>query len=205
RMNRLWIADQEGDTAGCEADARALTVIAPNDVQYLEAFPQAIAAVGTPRPGVEDALRPLLPRWGAAASYKEAFMPIALDLLDGRFEAARPALEGLQEKYAAHRDPWRWIHVTRALFGLYDEIGDRDASARLASNLANRLSVLPTNQGAEDWAIAEDPVPVLYEARYRAGVLTKAQRDAERAAWVAAWKKRTGAIYYGFVWAHGYA
>src|SRR5262249_13754190 len=39
----------------------------------------------------------------------------------------------------------------------------------------------------------------------RAGVLTKAQRDAERAAWVAAWKKRTGAIYYGFVWAHGYA
>jgi serine/threonine-protein kinase len=65
--------------------------------------------------------------------------------------------------------------------------------------------VLPTNQGAEDWAMAEDPVPMLYEARYRAHAITRAARDARRDAWIASWRARTTRDYVPYIWVHAYA
>jgi serine/threonine-protein kinase len=204
-MNRLWVNDQEGDVDACESDARALTVTAPEDTAYLEVFPEAIAAQGHPREAVEDALRPVATRWAARHAYREGQTAAALDVLDGRFDVARTALEGLQERYASNRDPWRWLYITRTLFALLEEVGDTDAEARLAENLGSRLSVLPTNAGAEDWAMVEDPVPLLYEARYHAKAIPRAARDAQREAWIASWRARTSREYLPFLWVHAYA
>jgi serine/threonine protein kinase len=205
RMNRLWVSDQEGEIAACESDARALTVTAAEDVSYLEVFPQAIAAEGRPRAAIEDALRPARAKWAAIKAYRDPQSLASLDVLDGRFDRARATLEALQERYAANRDPWRWIFLTRALLSLLEEVGDAPASLRLAQNLTARLAVLPTNQGAEDWAIAQDPVPLLYEALYRAHALSRAERDAKREAWIEGFRARTAKAYLGYLWVHAYA
>jgi serine/threonine-protein kinase len=205
RMNRLWVNDQEGDPAACEADARALTVIAPDDTAYLEVFPQAIAAQGHPRSAVEDALRPVQVKWDRTKTYRGPQTSAALDVLDGRFEAARASFESLQERYAANRDPWRWLYITRALFGLLAEVGDADAGVRLAENLRARLPVLPTNQGAEDWAIAQDPTLLFDDALLRGRVITRAERDARRGEWLEAWGKRTSAEYRPYLWIQAFA
>jgi tetratricopeptide (TPR) repeat protein len=205
RMNRLWVSDQEGELAACETDARALTVTASQEVAYLEVFPQAVAAQGRPREAVEDALKPALAKWADVKHYRDGQTLASLDILDGRFDVARASLEALQERFAAYRDPWRWLYLTRSLFTLLEEVGDLESARRLADNLTARLSVLPTNQGAEDWAIAQDPVPLLYEARFRAHALTRVERDAKRDAWVAAWRERTTPAYYGYLWIQAYA
>ncbi|HEY2515578.1 MAG TPA: protein kinase [Polyangiaceae bacterium] len=205
RMNRIWVNDQEGDVPSCESDARALTVTAAREVAYIESFPEAVAAQGSPRAAIEDALRPTRARWAELKHYRDQQTVAALDVLDGHFDAARATLESLQERFAAHPDPWRWIFLTRTLFELLEEVGDANAARRLAENLSARLAVLPTNTGAEDWAIAQDPLPLFYEARYRAHALTRDERGAQRASWLTAWRARTAPIYYGYLWVHAYA
>jgi serine/threonine-protein kinase len=205
RMNRLWVSDQEGDVDACETDARALTVTASQEVAYLEVFPQAVAAQGRPREAVEDALKPALAKWAEVKHYRGEQVVASLDVLDGKLDVARAELEGLQERFAAYRDPWRWLYLTRSLFTVFEEVGDADAARRLAENLTARLSVLPTNTGAEDWAIAQDPVPMLYEARFRAHAISRAERDAKRDAWIRAWRERTTSDYFGYLWIQAYA
>ena len=205
RMNRIWVNDQEGDVPSCESDARALTVTAAHEVAYIESFPEAVAAQGRPRAAIEDALRPTRARWAELKHYRDQQTVAALDVLDGHFDEARATLESLQERFAAHPDAWRWIFLTRTLFELLEEVGDTNAARRLAENLSVRLAVLPTNTGAEDWAIAQDPIPLFYEARYRAHALTREERAAQRASWLTAWRARTVPIYYGYLWVHAYA
>jgi serine/threonine-protein kinase len=154
---------------------------------------------------VEEALRPARAAWDAHKSFHGGTMAAGLDVLEGRFDVARTALEDLQERFAAHKDEWRWLLLTRTLFDLYEETGEKAAAVRLAQSLTARLPVLPTNAGGEDWAMAQDPTPLLYEVQYANGAFTRAERDAKRDAWIGAWRTRTTPAFFGSLWVDGYA
>jgi serine/threonine-protein kinase len=129
----------------------------------------------------------------------------ALEALDGSFASALRTLQDIQEDAVASANFWQWVHVTGFRHQLLLEAGERTEASRHAARLRQRLDALPTNPFAEDWAVAQDPVPRLLNAEYRGGLLSRAGHNAERVAWLQRWGPRSTRFTRPFFWVHAYA
>jgi eukaryotic-like serine/threonine-protein kinase len=105
----------------------------------------------------------------------------------------------------AARNHWSWVIVTGLQLELLLESRQAREAGLHARRLRERLDALPTNPAADDWAIAQDPLPGLLRAELRGGLLTRQELVDLRSRWIAGWRARTKPFFRRYLWVHGFA
>jgi serine/threonine-protein kinase len=120
----------------------------------------------------------------------------------GRFGEAEKLARALARAVA--NDPAEEAHLapTTHLINIYQETGRDKEAGRVAEAMLTRRDAWTRPFGGDIWG---DPTLVLAAAKRRAGTISSEQLDAERAAFIRAWKKTIPDDVEGAEWLTAYA
>jgi serine/threonine-protein kinase len=129
----------------------------------------------------------------------------SLDILSGDFEAARGRALELERSIASA--PERRLHARAAWWWASASIeSGRDADgARKAQEFFRREGAWTAEPRHDDFAMLRDPAPRLLAAERRAGLISQAELERDRAKWLQSWGSGVPDISRTFLWLHGYA
>jgi serine/threonine protein kinase/tetratricopeptide (TPR) repeat protein len=136
----------------------------------------------------------------AAESYAHRFA-----IVSGDFDAAEAAARRLETAVAA--DPSAQWHqfVASGLGDVYVETGRIAEEGAAARAVLEKMASWTPEKRVDDDGISRDQVPRLLAHERHAGILSRDELVAKRAAWLASWEARVPAFYRGYLWLEAYA
>ena len=198
--------DQEGDLAACERDARALRALGPGTVTTQRIYAEALLARGDT---IESVLEVLAKEWSVTPEAERALREqrdrAALDAYQGHLDDAIKRLDRNLDAIIASSDPWRWRQDVALYLSLLEETGRAKEGGARAAKVRRRLPALDANAHGDDWSIAQDALPILVDAEFAGGVLTRAERGALREGWIRSWNGRVFGAWRAYPWVYGWA
>jgi serine/threonine-protein kinase len=203
---RTLIEERDGKCLELEEDAQRLIAQDPSGDDSYWMLALASYAEGRPVEGVREILRQRVERVSPALKPRFELAHLwSLDVLTGAFGAANDRATELERSIASYAD--RRLHARAALWwtGTLLESGRPVEAARRARDFLDREDAWVAEPRADDFAMLRDPTPRLLLAERRGGLLSAADFEARRAAWVAAWEQKVPAAMRPFVWLHGFA
>ncbi len=191
---RTFLDGQRGACADEEADARRVIALAPDWMTARQYLGSALVGEGRSvtavRELVQQGMRQAPPFASATgAAFTELLMQSEADLLEGRLEAALGRFRAFEPVVAPLADEDAHALVSTNEVILLAEMGrDVEAQAVARDFLARHDAWEPNPNDAR--AAASDYTAALASYLRRAGVLSKADADAVRAAAIDRWMKR---------------
>jgi serine/threonine-protein kinase len=198
-----WLDSEEGDCTRLEAAARRMLTIDPGYGAGARALANAVYAKGT----TVDAVRGLLER---ARASDEAPLTAKLDavhlaMLEGDFVQAEQAARKMADEARTSLVAADHGLPARLLAAIEHESGkDADAAAVAKTYLDGRDAWEPSPD-FDDWAMSDEPTPLMLAARLRVGALSRGDYEAALAKTVERWTERSSPSTKNFVWIHAYA
>lgn len=203
---RTLIDERDGNCQRVEQDARGLITREPADDRAYWMLALASFAEGRSVEAVRELLTQRVERVTPALRPRfELQHHWSLEVLAGDFDASCDEAAKLELSVASSAD--RRLHARAALWwtSALLESGRPAEAARRARSFLERQDAWVEEPRADDFALLRDPTPRLLLAERRGGMLTPAEFEQRRSAWVAAWQQRVPAVMRPFVWLHGYA
>jgi serine/threonine-protein kinase len=203
---RTLIDEADGNCARVEQDAQRLIAREPSADNPYWILALASYAEGRPVEAVRELLRQRVERVVPAMKPRfELSHRWSLDVLTGSFDAANDRTAELERSIASDAD--RRLHARAALWWVstLTETGHPLEAARKARAYRERKDAWMEEPRGDDFAMFRDPTPRLLLAERRGGLLSAAEFEQRRAAWVAAWEQKVAPVRRPFVWLHGFA
>jgi serine/threonine-protein kinase len=128
-----------------------------------------------------------------------------LAVLGGDFDSAIESAARYQTLVASSID--RRLHAYPALYraSALVESGRLAEAAQVAADFLGRQDAWVAEATSDDYAMLRDPTPRLLLIERRAGLITGAEFETRRAAWLATWERSTVPSSRPFLWLHAYA
>ncbi len=203
---RALLDERDGNCGRVEEDAQRLVARDPGADNPYWTLALASYAQGRPVEAVREIFRQRIERVAPALRPRfELSHWWSLDVLTGAFDAANERTAELERSIASDAD--RHLHARAALWWIstLSEMGRPLEAARKARAFRERQDAWMEEPRGDDFAMLRDPTPRLLLAERRGGLLSAAEFEQRRAAWVAAWEKKVNPAERPFVWLHGYA
>jgi serine/threonine-protein kinase len=203
---RTLIDERDGTCQRVEQDAQGLIAREPADDRAYWMLALASYANGRSVEAVREILRQRVERVMPALRPRfELQHHWALEVLSGDLEASCDEAVALERSVASSAD--RRLHARAALWwaSALLESGRPAEAARRARDFVERQDAWVEEPRADDFALLRDPTVRLLLAERRGGLLSPAEFEQRRAAWVASWQQRVPKAMQPFVWLHGYA
>jgi serine/threonine-protein kinase len=201
----LWyeaeIAEQQGRCADEESAARAWLARDPDDAFAYYWLASALASEGRPVDTVRTAIEQKWVRVDPDERAKRQPVDRAsMAIMTGDFAGAEVELRALDALLAS--EPGAQVHAEAqaTLVRIAEETGKTDLARDVAASYLARKDAWAPPHRVDDVAILMDPVPTMLGALARAGAISPAQRAAQRADWLGAWRAKTSAAYLGELW-----
>lgn len=200
------IAEQQGRCADMERIVRQWLARDPGDAFGYSWLASALASEGRPVDTVRTALEQKWMRLEPDDRAKrEAFDRADLDVMTGDFTSAQARLQTLETLLAPEPGAQAHAESQAMLVRIAEETGRSDLARDLATSYLARKDAWAPPHRVDDVSIFLDPVPTMLGALAHAGAISEAQRAAQRADWLAAWRAKTSAAYVGDLWLAGWA
>ncbi len=201
----LWyeaeIAEQQGRCGDEESAARAWLARDPDDAFAYYWLASALAGEGRPIDTVRTAVEQKWVRLDPDERAKRQPVDRAsLAIMTGDFAAAEAQLRALDTLLAS--EPGAQVHAEAqaTLVRIAEETGKGDLARDTAASYLARKDAWSPPHRVDDVAILMDPVPTMLGALVHAGAIRPAQRAAQRADWLHAWRAKTSEAYLGELW-----
>jgi serine/threonine-protein kinase len=201
---RLTTYAQEGRCTDYDADAHRLVVINPDGYEGYEAAAQAGFVLGRPIDGVWESLKTA---WSHADDrpFEEANDRVAMTVLAGDAKGMNDALDVLDRAVANRTEQYYRMNAAWTRVSALTELGETAKAGKIADEFLRKKDAWSQDPGVDEYAIALDILPVMYKAMLRGGMMTLADLDQKRAAWIDGWKKRVTPEVARYLWIYGYA
>ncbi len=206
------LQNEAGACDGVEAVARQMIASSDQASHAYFTLANALAARGRPAATVREALRqvdvgeePLPAVVRQEQQRMRARDDASVAVLQGDFEGAErearayAALVASSTRQAAHGG------VASVLASILEETGRSAEAGQVALDFLDRRDAWEPEPSAEDIALAVDATPRLLRIALRGGRLGRAEVEARRAAWLAAWKDRVTPAARSYLWMYAYA
>jgi serine/threonine-protein kinase len=206
----LWyeaqIAEQQGRCADMEVISRHWLARDPDDAFGYNWLANALASEGRPVDTVRTALEQKWLRLEPAEGPKrEAFDRANLDAMTGDFASAETHLRALETLLAPEPGAQAHAESQAMLVRIAEETGRSDRARDLATSYLARKDAWAPPHRVDDISILLDPIPTMLGVMARAGAISEAQRAAQRADWLTAWRAKTSAAFLGDLWLSAWA
>jgi eukaryotic-like serine/threonine-protein kinase len=200
------LLETEGECERAEDNARQL-IAANADAASAHFFlARALASRGKPIATVHEALRQreaMLP--GGERKKGQLTDAVLLALLAGDFTAAEREARALSAHVEGSRFEVDHAWPARWLAEALTESGRAREAAEVAQAFLDRRAAWEPDPRGDDFAIAEDPTPVMLLAVRRAGKHPRAELVAWRDEWRLGWERKLSGSSRPFVWLHAWA
>ena len=198
-----WLDSEEGECGKTEAAARRMLAIDPNFADGVRSLANALYARGTST----DTVRTLLDRIHTpdASVLDGRLDEIKTSILAGDFVNAPKVARALADDAKGSLVAADHGMPARLLVAIDHESGrDAEAAAVARKYLEGRDAWEPA-PSFDDWAMLDEPTPLMLAARLRVNAITRAEYDAELAKTVQSWTSRVPPTTRSFVWMYAYA
>jgi serine/threonine-protein kinase len=204
---RGWIDGEAGRCAAVETDGRRMLSIDANSAEGTSFVANALYARGSPLSAIEDILRRRRER--LAESEKRLAAKLADDILvaqlGGDFVAAETLARKDYEAVANSTDALEHGRVARVLVSIEEELGHTSEASTLAAAYLARRDGWESRSAFDDWAMANEPTPLMLAIRMRGGDLAPAAFERARSQAIERWASPSRIDMRGFAWIYGYA
>jgi serine/threonine-protein kinase len=206
----LWyeaeLAEQQGRCADEEGIVREWIARDPDDAFAYQWLASALAAEGKPIDTVRTALEQKWLRLDAGERAKrELYDRAELDVMTGDFAAAAGHLRALDDLLGSEPGAQAHAEAQAAMVRVAEESGQAALGRDVASSYLARKDAWSPPHRVDDVSILLDPVPAMLGVLARAGKLPGAERSAQLADWMRAWKAKTSPAYQATLWLAGWA
>lgn len=206
RELRVWIDQEGGQCARVAEDARAMAAVSAESADAWRYLAGALAASGSARESVEEALRKHRDRLPEAERREaELWDGARVSLLYGDFEGAEQTARELASLVAPRAVAADHARPMRLLVELYLETSRVADAADVAGDYLKRRDAWEQDARAEDFAMAKDPTAFMLLAQRRAGRLSQREFEDRRDEWLRGWESRAVASARNYLWLHHYA
>jgi serine/threonine-protein kinase len=200
----MWEDSEQGACGRVEATARRMLAIDASYSDGIDGLANALYAQGRSL----DSAREILRRRGgtpAQPTADAATDEIHVAILTGDFAAAEKRARGLAKEAQASRVLAERGAPARLLVSLLLETGrPKDADAIAREYLAG-YEGWESNANLDDWAMAQEPTPLMLNVRWHQGGITRTVYEQQMAHAVADWEKRANSEVRNFIWVDAYA
>jgi serine/threonine-protein kinase len=205
-QERAWSLGLNGQCAAMEGEARRMLAVDPTFEDATQILANALYAQGSSIASVRELLkRKAAARPEAERASLERIDEIDADLVTGDFVAAEKLARAWAVDVKSSSALSDHGAVARTLVLLDLETGrPADAAADAATYLDGREG-WERNARFEDWAMSQDPTPLMLATELHAGTISRAAFDRELARTVAQWEARVVPHLRNFVWIWAYA
>jgi serine/threonine-protein kinase len=199
----MWEDSEQGACGRVEASARRMLAIDPAFSDGIDGLANALYAQGRSL----DSAREILHRraGGTPPTPDAALDEIHLSILAGDFAAAEKGVRALAKGASASHILADRGAPARLLVAITIETGrPKDADAVAREYLAG-YEAWESNANLDDWAMAQEPTPLMLNVRWHQGGITRSVYESQMAHAVADWEKRANQEVRNFIWIDAYA
>ena len=198
-----WLDSEEGECAKMESAARRMLAIDPSYAAGVHALANAVFA----REGTVSTVRELLKRarMGGDAGVADTRIDEArMAILAGDFATAEKLARNVWIDARSSEVAIEHAVPARLLLSILHESGRDAEAATLAEAYLQGRDAWEPDPKLDDWALHDEPTPLMLVARRRAGLLSQAAYTAEIRKTVDRWLGRVTPATRNFVWIYGY-
>jgi serine/threonine-protein kinase len=204
--NRICLSELEGRCEEVERDARQWTAIDGTDPLGRYAVAGALHARGRSLEAVAEALRQKESvETPADAPRSKLEDEILLALVRGDFTHALHAARSLEKLVESAQAETEHEFAAHAMIDALMESGQTSEAGAYAAHYAKRREAWLPAAIPEDFAVADDVVPLTLVARRAAKLVSSAEYLTQLDAWMSEWQRRLQKGAHGYVWLHGLA
>jgi len=203
---RIEVDLEEGDCAAVEADARRIVTIDPQAQLGYALLGRAFVARGR---SPEVSMESLRQGWARAPESERRAIELEdtlhLAALRGDFEQALSLAAELETVLGSSGDEAPHADLARIRAEIYAETGRPKEAAQVAQAFLARRDAWARPVFLEDFSFARDAVARMLAAELRGALISAAQLEQAREAWLRGWDAKLEGEYRGILWLHAYA
>jgi serine/threonine-protein kinase len=202
-QERAWVEGLSGKCAAMEGDARRMLAVAPQFDDATQILANALYAQGSSTASVREVLKRKVSRQqhGIEELRDEALVAA----LAGDFISAERQARAWADSVKASTLASAHGEVARLLVLIDLETGRPAQAAADATTYLDAYEGWDRSARLEDWAMSQEPTPLMLATQLHAGTITQAAFDRERARTVTQWESRVVPHLRNFVWIWAYA
>jgi serine/threonine-protein kinase len=200
---RAWVEGLGGQCAAMEGDARRMLAVEPRFDDATQILANALYAQGSSNAAIREVLkRKTSHEQHALGELRDGAL---VDALAGDFVSAEKQARAWADSVKSSTLASAHGEVARLLVLIDLESGHLAQAATDATSYLDAHEGWDRNARFEDWAMAQEPTPLMLATQLHAGTITQAAFDRERARTVAQWEARVVPHLRNFVWIWAYA
>jgi serine/threonine-protein kinase len=203
-LQNARLAVQQGACDEVEALGRRIAAVDPEDAYGPQTLSLGVAG-RVALPALREVLAQKHARLSAARrAHAELRDAAHVAALAGDFSEAERQARALVKLVEGVRQQAPHGMAARLLAWILLETGRDREAADVAAEFLDKRDAWEPDPRAEDFALAEDATVALLAVQRRAGRLSDAAFDRDRAAWLSGWKAKASPEMRGYLWLHGF-